>query len=163
MPCAQTGPSSWVSKARAKLHNAKRGTVGTIRTEISVAQLQTELNVQEREQIAKQTQPKQKQDCIKQLKVQMKEMDGPIAKAFDEGLRTLNIQLTIYISGEFVGPKISKLAHADCWKGITDHDSKTLQQLTDNGIISVDQHFKWSVLVHRTRLLFQSFFPCTRC
>jgi len=36
-----------VSKARAKLHKVKRGTVGAIRTEISVAQ--TELNVQERE------------------------------------------------------------------------------------------------------------------
>jgi len=145
-----------VSKARAKLHNAKRGTVGAIRTEISVAQ--TEFNVQEREQIAKQTQLKQKQDCIKQLKVQMKEMDGPIANAFDEALRTLNIQLTIYFSGEFVGPQISKLAHGDCWKGITEHLLKTLNQLKHDGTISGDEHFKGVVLTHRTGLLFKSFF-----
>ena len=145
-----------VSKARAKLHNAKRGTVGAIRTEISVAQ--TELNVQEREQIAKQTQLKQKQDCIKQLKVQMKEMDGPIANAFDEALRTLNIQLTIYFSGEFVGPQISKLAHGDCWRGITEHLLKTLNQLKHDGTISGDEHFKGVVLTHRTGLLFKSFF-----
>ena len=146
-----------VSKARAKLQNAQRGTVGAIRREIALAL--TSLNEQEKMQVDVQKNLKQKQEALNQLKLQMKEMDGPIAKAFDEGLRTLNIQLTIYFSGEFVGPQISKLAHADCWKGITDNVSKTLQQLTDVGIISADQHFKGSVVVHQSRLLFQSFFP----
>ena len=133
-----------VSKARAMLQNAKRGTVGAVRKGIS--QASSALNDLNRQEAALSTQIKQNQERIKKLKLQMKEMDGPASKAFDEALRVLNIQLTIYFSGEFVGPQISKLAQDHCWKGVTDHVHNTLDKLRADNHISQDQHLKGRAL-----------------
>ena len=59
---------------------------------------------------------KQLQQSVKKITAKIKELAGPMSNAVRSALRGLGIELTVYWSGQFVGPQIAKLMSKEAYR-----------------------------------------------
>ena len=144
------------SKARSKLANAIRGTVGQIRAEIAAAHNQITQQDKSIAQVQKEIADKRSQ--ISSANKALKSIKGPMTEAYEEALCVLGIKLTTYFAGEFVGPQISKLAENQCYQVIFTHLAAKIEHEYLQENLDEDQLLRARVLVHHMRIFYDAFF-----
>ena len=99
---------------------------------------------------------KQLQQSVKKITAKIKELAGPMSNAVRSALRGLGIELTVYWSGQFVGPQIAKLMSKEAYREFFGQLDQAFNVKTPK--LSTDEIKQGRALLHEMRQLFGTFF-----
>jgi len=99
---------------------------------------------------------KQLQQSVKKITAKIKELAGPMSNAVRSALRGLGIELTVYWSGQFVGPQIAKLMSKEAYREFFGQLDQAFNVMTPK--LSTDEIKQGRALLHEMRQLFGTFF-----
>ena len=99
---------------------------------------------------------KQLQQSVKKITAKIKELAGPMSNAVRSALRGLGIELTVYWSGQFVGPQIAKLMSKEAYREFFGQLDQAFNVMTPK--LSTYEIHQGRALLHEMRQLFGTFF-----
>ena len=99
---------------------------------------------------------KQLQQSVKKITAKIKELAGPMSNAVRSALRGLGIELTVYWSGQFVGPQIAKLMSKEAYHEFFGQLDQAFNVMTPK--LSTYEIHQGRALLHEMRQLFGTFF-----
>ena len=91
----------------------------------------------------------------------MKEFSGPLAQTVRKALRELDVELTMYLAGQFVGPQIDKLMDAKKYLHIFNSLQKKLEDICPQMISPKFEDFE--VLIAELLVLWTQYFELRGC
>ena len=99
---------------------------------------------------------KQLQQSVKKITAKIKELAGPMSNAIRSALRALGIELTVYWSGQFVGPQIAKLMSKEAYTEFFHQLNQAFTAINPKLLIPEIQQGR--ALLNEIRQLFGSYF-----